>query len=186
MFFISVHLFVFINCVLISVRSGDLSVGWQSFIDFSSSGFEFSPRDMSALFLQSISVGSVGICAETCHSMPLCRTFDFDLLSYRCRIFQGDSDSTGSFVPSSSSQSVVGSIALSPAQFTSFGQSCSFCQDSRYLQCINATCQCQSNTYFDGVICRSQKLLGDACLNTTDCRIDLNYTCLPRQQCGRK
>lgn len=186
MFFINDHLFIFINYLFISVRSEYISVGWQTFIDFSGSGYEFSPKDMVALFLESISVNSTGLCAEKCHSMPLCRTFDFDPISCRCRIFQGDSDSTGSIISSFSSQSVVGSIAFNPAQFISYRQSCSFCQGSRYLQCINKTCQCQSNTYFDGSICRSQKLLGGTCINTTDCRIDRNYSCLPRQQCGRK
>ncbi|CAF1196847.1 unnamed protein product [Adineta steineri] len=170
--------------MLISIETQHIPTGWQSFVDFSSSGVEFSPKDINAIFLQEMRVDSTYNCARTCHLMALCRTFDFDIASNRCRIFQGDSATTGSIIPSSSLHSIIGSIALEPIQFTSYGQPCSLCQDSRYLQCINSTCQCQPNTYFDGSICRSQKLLGDVCINETDCRIDRNYTCLPRLQCG--
>jgi hypothetical protein len=186
MFYINHHLFLFISYILAFTESQDISSGWQSFIDFSSSGFEFYPKDMEALFLQEINADSILICAKTCHSMALCRTFDFDSVSHRCRIFQGDLATTGSIIPSSLPDSIVGSVALDPAPYSSYDQPCSFCQGSRYLQCINSTCQCQPNTYFDGSVCRSQQLLGGVCINETDCRIDRNYTCLPRLQCGRK
>ncbi|CAF0901428.1 unnamed protein product [Adineta steineri] len=178
------HLHIFLIYISISLSSEDISSGWQSFIHFSSSGFEFSPIDMEALFLQQTTADSLEICSQMCHTTVLCRTFDFDIVSHRCRIFQGDLDTTGSIISSSLSQSVVGSIELDSTQFDSYGKSCLFCQGSRYLKCINSSCQCQSNTYFDGSICRSQKLLGSQCINETDCRTDLNYTCLPRLQCG--
>ena len=92
----------------------------------------------------------------------------------------------GSIIASSSSQSRVGSIKVRSEQFIYRGQPCSFCQGSRYLTCMNNTCQCPAHTFFDGTLCQSQKLLGADCNNNTECRLDQNYTCLPRQQCGRK
>jgi hypothetical protein len=92
----------------------------------------------------------------------------------------------GSIITSSSSLSRVGTIDLYPEQFTDHGQPCSFCQESRYLTCINSTCQCLTHTFFDGSICQSQKLLGANCTNNIECRLDLNYTCLSNQQCGGK
>jgi len=92
----------------------------------------------------------------------------------------------GSIIASSSSLSVVRSVELFSEQFSSKGLPCSYCLYSRYLTCINSTCQCPSGTHFDGSICHSQNLLGGQCINEMDCRIDLNFTCLPRQQCGRK
>ena len=92
----------------------------------------------------------------------------------------------GSIIVSSFNKSRVGSIKLNSNHFTNRGQSCSLCQGSRYLTCINGTCQCPTHTYFDGSICQSQKLIGGNCNNSMECRTDLNYTCLPRMQCGRK
>jgi hypothetical protein len=129
---------------------------------------------------------SVSSCAQLCHSTAPCRIFDLDDQSHRCRIFEGNIATMGSIVASSSSQSYVGSIQLNADQFVYHGQPCSSCPGSRYLTCVNSTCQCQPHTYFDGSICQSQTLLGSGCSNNTECRSDLNYTCLPRQQCGRK
>ena len=63
-------------------------------------------------------------------------------------------------------------------------QPCSASRDNRYLQCLNNTCQCPWQTYFDGSICHSEKLLDDDRLNTTECRSDLNYVCLSHLQYG--
>jgi hypothetical protein len=163
-----------------------ISLGWQSAMVFSDSGFEFSPIDTQALLVYEGTANSKLACAQNCHSNVLCRIFDFDDQSGRCRIFEGDVVTMGSIVASSSCQSYVGYVELNPEQFTYQGQPCSFCEGSRYLTCINSTCQCQPHTFFDGSICRSQKLLGTGCINGTECRMDLNFTCLPRQQCGRK
>ncbi|CAF3674483.1 unnamed protein product, partial [Adineta steineri] len=131
-----------------------------------------------------INTKSLFSCAQTCHSNGNCRIFDFDDQSLLCRLFQGNIITMGSIVPSSSSQSRVGSRKYNAEQFINHGQSCSLCEGSRYMRCINNTCHCEIHTYFDGTICQSQKLLGDVCMNSTECRSDLNYTCLPRQQCG--
>jgi hypothetical protein len=160
--------------------------GWQSLTKLSSNGFEFSPVDEQALLLSNITGNSIFSCTRLCHSTETCRIFDFNAQSLRCRLFEGNIATMGSIVASSSSQSYVGSIQINADQFVYHGQPCSSCLRSRYLTCLNNTCQCQSHTYFDGSICQSQKLLGDGCSNSTECRSDLNYTCLPRQQCGRK
>ncbi|CAF1221759.1 unnamed protein product [Adineta steineri] len=161
-----------------------IPLDWQSSMNLSSPGFQFSPINYQALFLSQINTKSLFSCAQTCHSNGNCRIFDFNDQSLLCRLFQGNIITMGSIVPSSSPQSRVGSRKYNVEQFLNHGQSCSLCEGSRYMRCINNTCQCEMNTYFDGLICQSQKLLGDVCMNSTECRHDLNYTCLPREQCG--
>ncbi|CAF0747868.1 unnamed protein product [Adineta steineri] len=160
------------------------SLGWQSSINLSPLGFQFLPINYQALFLSQINTESFISCAQACHSNSNCRIFDFDDQSLLCRLFEGNIITMGSLVASSSAQSRVGSKIYYAEQFNNLGQSCSLCEGSRYMRCINNTCQCEIHTYFDGLTCQSQKLLGDACMNSTECRTDLNYTCLPRQQCG--
>ncbi|CAF1075662.1 unnamed protein product [Adineta steineri] len=161
-----------------------IPLDWQSSMNISSPGFQFSPVNYQALFLSQINTKSFFSCAQTCHSNGNCRIFDFNDQSLLCRLFQGNIITMGSIVASSSPQSRVGSKKYNAEQFLNHGQSCPLCEGSRYMRCINNTCQCEINTYFDGLICQSQKLLGDVCVNSTECRYDLNYTCLPRQQCG--
>ncbi|CAF1141405.1 unnamed protein product, partial [Adineta steineri] len=60
----------------------------------------------------------------------------------------------GSIVASSSAQSRVGSKKYYTEQFINLDQSCSLCEGSRYMRCINNTCQCEIHTYFDGSICQ--------------------------------
>jgi hypothetical protein len=189
MIVLSLHfrVLIFTWCILIPTHLQSISIGWQSLTAFSSLGFEFSPIDEEALFILESNVDSIIACALTCHSTAQCRIFDFDDQSHRCRIFEGDIATMGSVVTSSLfARSIVGSIELHPEFFANHGQPCSYCQGSRYLTCINATCQCQSHTFFDGSMCQSQQLMGAECNDSTECRNDQNYTCLPRQQCGRE
>ena len=172
--------------VFAPLQPQSISLGWQSLMVWSDSGFEFSPVDIQALLVSESTADSKVTCAQSCHSNTFCRVFDFDEQSDRCRIFQGDVVTMGSIAASSSFHSSVGYIELYSEQFAYQGQPCFLCEGSRYLTCINSICQCQPQTFFDGSICRSQKLLGSACINATECRMDLNYTCLPRQQCGRE
>jgi hypothetical protein len=172
--------------VLVPSQPQSISLGWQSAIVFSDSRFEFSPIDEQALLVYEGIADSKLSCAQNCHSNALCRIFDFDAQSGRCRIFEGDVATMGSIVVSSFSQSYVGYVELNPDQFAYHGHPCCLCDGSRYLTCINSTCQCQPHTFFDGSMCRSQKLLGTECITGTECRMDLNFTCLPRQQCGCK
>jgi hypothetical protein len=186
MFNLRFSILIFIGCTPILSESQSISIGWQSLTNLSSNGFQFAPVDQQALLLSITTTNSILSCTRLCHSTIQCRIFDFDSQSSRCRLFEGNMTTMGSIVVSSSSQSRVGSINLLPAQFVNHGQGCSFCQGSRYLTCMNGSCQCPIHTYFDGSICESQKLLGGICGNNTECRSDLNYTCLSRQQCGRK
>ena len=179
-----------ITIVLVTLLTPPLVQGipwfWQSFTVISPSGCAFAPLDYSALFLTQSFVPSLLSCTRQCHSHSLCRLFDYDSLSTRCRLFQGDLTTMGQLIPSASSSSRVGSLRLSSDQFVNIGQPCSMCVGSRYLSCRNGTCQCPSNTFYDGSICQAQRLMGQSCQNASECRPDLNQTCLPRQQCGRK
>jgi hypothetical protein len=177
---------ILIGCILTPLPTQSIPDGWQSSTNLSSNGFEFSPVDQQALLLASTTANSIFSCTQQCHTMTQCRIFDFDGQSNRCRLLEGNIATMGSIVVSASSQSRVGSIKLRSEQFVNLGQPCSSCLGSRYLTCANNTCQCPAHTYFDGSICQSQKLLGDDCGNNTECRNDLNYTCLPRMQCGCK
>jgi hypothetical protein len=173
-------------CNLATIKAQSSSIGWQSFLDMSSLGMEFSPNDEPALLLSDNMIDSIGDCSKTCHTNSFCRIFEFDGQTNRCRLFEGDAGTMGSIISSSSPLSIVGLIQLFPEQFVDQGLPCSFCSLSRYLTCISSTCRCPSRTYFDGSICRSQNIVGGQCINETDCRLDLNLTCLPRNQCGRK
>ena len=163
-----------------------IPIDWQSSMNISSPGFLFSPTNFNALFLLSNTVPSLLYCARLCHSNYQCRIFDYDPQSRQCRLFQGDIATMGSLTMSPSLQSRVGSMKIDASQFLSFGQACSSCVGSRYLRCVNSTCQCPMNTFFDGSICQSQKLIGGQCVNSNECRSDLNHTCLTRMQCGRE
>jgi hypothetical protein len=88
-----------------------------------------------------------------------------------------------------------GSIALSTPHscivrpieiFKAYGQPCSACSDNRYLACVNRSCHCLPHTYWTGFKCAPQLLLGAHCTEASQCRTDLNYTCLQFFQCGRK
>ncbi|UJR34289.1 hypothetical protein I4U23_021693 [Adineta vaga] len=178
------NFFLLIPYMLMPTQVKSISFDWQSSTNLSDIGYQFSPVNYQALVLIELTSKSLFSCTRTCHSTSRCRIFDYDGQAQYCRLFEGDIATMGSFINSASPQSRVGSLKIHQQQFINRGQPCSFCQGSRYLRCLNNTCQCQINTYFDGSICQSQKLLGAICYNTTECRQDLNYTCLARQQCG--
>jgi hypothetical protein len=180
------RLLILIWYILIPVQLQSIPVDWQSSANVSGSGFEFSPVDQSSLFLFEVTAKSIISCTATCQSATGCRIFDYDNQSHRCRMFQGDIATMGSIVASSSSQSRVGTIKLLPEYFVNWGQPCSYCLGSHFLVCINNSCRCPPDTFFNGSSCQSQKLLGADCNNSAECRTDLNYTCLPHMQCGRK
>lgn len=158
---------------------------WQSNIGLCSTGLEFFPFDQQALLLTE-NTKSTLMCAKQCLTIRNCRTFNFDNQTKSCRLYEGDIDSTGSIGASLSAQSICGSLRLDVKYFLHYGQYCTYCEDSRYLTCINSSCQCSSRTYFDGTICRSQKLNGSGCSGHIECRHDLNLTCLSNMQCGCK
>jgi hypothetical protein len=77
-------------------------------------------------------------------------------------------------------------MKLLAEDFLDYGRSCSYCEESRYLTCMNSSCQCQLHTYFDGSICRTQKLNGSGSTSDIECRNDLNLTCLSNMKYGCK
>lgn len=176
---------VFVSFAFIMQQAQCISWYWQSSTTVSTSGLGFSPFDHEALFLSEMNVTSILSCTRRCHSQRQCRIFDYDSQSTRCRLFQGDAVTMGQLVFSTPS-SRVGTIRITSDQFINIGQPCSMCVDNRYVICTNGTCQCPVNTMFDGSICRAQKVSGQSCQNGSECRSDLNYTCLYNLQCGGK
>lgn len=155
----------------------------QLYIDFSDEGLEFSPFDPLALVFET-TTNTILACANTCNTMAQCRTMNYNPDTAECRLYKGDMDSTGLVVPSTSPRSTCASVILAAEDFLAYGQACSYCQDSRYLRCLNFTCQCQLHHYFDGRICRSQKFNGSACTDDIQCRNDMGLICLSYIQCG--
>lgn len=140
-------------------------------------GTQFVPKNSIQLLTQ-MTTSSRLKCAIACHNKIACRTFDYDSISFRCRLFEGDL-TTGSVNSSSSStNSTVMTIAYSSDLYTSHNQECQQCIDSRYEQCINNICQCPSHTFWNGSQCLLQLFLNQTCSNEQGCRKDLNLTCL--------
>lgn len=158
----------------------------ESLVTLNETGTEFAPIDEDALLLGIYTFSTNTKCIYACHSNCFCRIFDYDSVSYRCRLFEGDLQTTGFIINSNSSTSLVGQIVLSPMLFAAYGQPCSACFNSRYLTCVNGTCDCLQHTYWTGSMCASQNLRGGQCSSSSQCRADLNYTCLQFFQCGRK
>ncbi|CAF1405456.1 unnamed protein product [Adineta ricciae] len=175
---------MFIWFILAAIHTQLTADEYQSFFNLSDLGQQFSAVNQQALLLSNINANSISTCRQACHANIYCRIYDYDGLTKQCRLFEGDVSTMGIISASASPLSTVGQIQLNKGLFASSGLSCSFCANSRYLTCVNSTCQCLGRTYFDGSMCCSQKLLGTQCISETDCRNDLNLTCLPRKQCG--
>ena len=156
----------------------------QSYWIVSDRGWEFAPSDANTLLLYETTASSIISCSLKCHMSTNCRVFNFNIQTEYCRLYEGDADTTGQIVASVSPQSTYGFIQLMSQDFASYGHSCSSCEDNRLLRCMDSICQCQAHTYFDGSICRSQKLNGSACTNYIQCRNDLNLTCQSNMQCS--
>ena len=159
---------------------------WNSVFDFSSQGVQYSPFDERSLLID-ISSNSLISCTHQCVTIPRCRTMNFNGQTKDCRLYEGDSGTTGLII-SSVSPTVYGSLVLKPKNYLNYGLSCSFCRKDRYLTCTNnSTCQCHIHEYFDGSVCRSQKYNGSSCVTNVECRQDLNLTCSnSTMQCERK
>ncbi|CAF0826048.1 unnamed protein product [Adineta steineri] len=167
---------------LIILLDGGSNIDQFNF-DICTAGLEFSPFDERILLFET-NTDSLIRCAVQCDMTTRCRTFNFDRQTKDCYLYEGDIDSTGLVVTSLSPPSVCGWIKLDMSNFANYGSPCSTCEDSRYLTCINATCQCQPHTFFNGSMCLSQKLNGTGCTSDNQCRNDLNLTCLSNVQCG--
>jgi hypothetical protein len=151
---------------------------FESYAEISSFGFEFQPRTTSQL-LANTNTASRLRCSALCNQLLSCRTFDYDSVSGRCRLFEGDA-TTGSSIPSSSATSVVGTVRIAPSLYLStHNQPCSACDQTRYEMCSTGTncCQCPLHTYWNGAICALSLFENDTCTQTDACRSDLNLTC---------
>ena len=121
-------------------------------------------------------------CALACHERVACRTLDYDPISHRCRLYEGDL-TTGSLTASNLSSSIVMSMILAPNVYAAtHNQPCQACVDSRYEQCSGGTCQCPPRTYWNGSRCLCQLFLNQACTRSDSCRKDLSLTCMPCYQ----
>ena len=158
----------------------------QSYIRIGNSGTEFFSNDDGMFLLDTMLLSSYRECLYTCHQNQLCRVFDYDSLSHRCRLFEGDLTTTGLIGLSNSFTSLASQIELIPMLFSAYACPCSDCSESRYLRCVNSTCSCREHTYWTGSICASQTLYAKKCTNSDQCRSSLNLTCLQFFQCGRK
>ena len=151
----------------------------QSHVAMSSSGYEFQPRSLVQL-LQQTSVATRLRCSSACNQHFPCRAFDFDSVSSRCRLFEGDL-TTGSITASASTTSSVGIVTVSTAMFSqTHNKSCPACQDSRYETCspIKNRCQCGPRMFWNGSMCSLQRFTNDSCSQLDACRIDLNLVCM--------
>jgi hypothetical protein len=156
---------------------------FESSIHLTQFGNGFQPMNSIELIDISSNTQSILRCAMKCNQNRQCRTFDYDQLLLVCRLFEGEF-STGTILSNSIlSASRIGAILYNTTatQFYSlYNQKCEYCDAgvNRYLQCINNTCQCPSNTYWDGKVCFNQLYYGSNCNCTSSCcRQDLNLTC---------
>jgi hypothetical protein len=151
-------------------------------------GMEFSPTDQtrSESLISQHQTSSPIQCAQACMNLsPRCRLFEFDSAANDCRLMEEDLD-TGQIVPSATSDRTVGTMVFEAQSYLNYGQPCSHCLGNRLLRCVSGTCQCSSNAFFDGTLCRLKRYTGAACTTPLQCRTDLNLTCLRFLQCGRK
>jgi hypothetical protein len=163
---------------LLVVMALPINTMYQSTITLTSVGLEFQPRNNIQLILTK-TIQTQILCSIACNELLSCRTLDYDLVSKRCRLFEGDS-SKGSIISSSSSSSVVGIVSISSTLYSSaHNQSCQSCEQTRYEICSanTSTCQCPSHTYWNGLVCALQLSENDTCQQLDACRSDLNLTC---------
>jgi hypothetical protein len=138
----------------------------------------FQPR-MTIQLLSMTTCQTTAQCAAACNQVQPCRTFDYDLSSKQCRLFEGD-PTTGFTALSSTAMSIVGTVRIFSSLFTSaHNQPCVMCEKSRNEICsVNTSrCQCPTHTYWDGLICALQLFENDTCTQIDACRSDLNLTC---------
>ena len=180
-------------CILATTHLIHSQHTFTATIILSDPGRQFVPVLMSAQLISTTLTNTVKICIILCNNNILCRIFDYGVsVPKQCRLFEGDVNTLGQIVSSSSPQSLAGVIQFTPDLFAEYGTPCaSSCSQSRYLQCgSNSRCQCMLHTYWDTStsMCLPQSpILGASCQQSKSmCRGDFNYTCLQFNQCGRK
>lgn len=187
----SIIIFLFYWLLIFIIKSTYSQSIYQSLFTLSSPGHRFSPANIPAQFISAILVDSCRLCAAECDKNVLCRVFDYGAMqSNQCLLFEGNTETLGSIIPSGMPDSVVGTIQLTPSLFSGHGQACSsVCTESRYLLCSdNSVCGCMPHTYWDPSVgmCLAQMTIAGAPCDTSImnvCRPDLNLTCSPIDQC---
>ncbi len=154
----------------------------KSVSDISGMGMDFVPADSSLPPILTCTTKNILYCSLECNERVDCRTFDYDIDSQQCRLW--DCDTTTGSINSSSTKprSSVGTIRLSSSIYANMNnQSCDKCAQSRYETCDanTNTCQCPLKTFWNGSICSAQLLRNQICSQVNTCRSDLNLTCEP-------
>jgi hypothetical protein len=166
--------------ILLVILVSPINSMYQSQMTLSSTGLEFNPENSNQLISQT-TTQSRTLCAMACNQLLSCRTLDYDSVSKRCRLFQGDS-STGSIISSASPTSVVATVRISAILYSSVhNQPCQACQYDRYEICSTntSTCQCPTHSYWTGTVCALQLFENATCSRWNSCRKDFNLTCTP-------
>ncbi|CAF4459491.1 unnamed protein product [Rotaria socialis] len=154
---------------------------FQSRIYLTAFGTAFQPRSPIEILSSSSQIQSLFRCAMQCNQNRQCRTFDYNYLPLVCRLFEGEL-STGNILYNITSSSRIGAILydVTIQSYSSYGQTCEQCGMgiNRYLQCINDTCQCPPDTFWNGQMCLNQLYNGSNCnYSLPSCRQDLNLSC---------
>jgi hypothetical protein len=154
----------------------------QSHIVLSDIGYYFVP-EQTVEWRNDMYVSSLQECILQCNQDPLCCTLDYNTESNWCRLFEVE-PSPGQITYDSSYLSQAGYVDLFPDLYLAFNQTCDQCAQERYLFCIEDSCQCSWNSFWDGSICRKQKYAGSLCANNRECRTaDYNLTCVLGNVC---
>ena len=180
----SKHCLLIIILVIYSSLYQEQSATFQSLIDLTPFGTAFQARHQIELLGTFSNMRSLAVCSMQCHQDRRCRTFDYDESSRICRLFEGEF-STGTVITNSTlSSSRIGAIRYDTAHtvqsYSLHNKACNQCSagTNRYLQCLNNTCQCPTNTYWNGQRCLNQLFNGSNCSYIwSSCREDLNLTC---------
>lgn len=148
-------------------------------------GHRFEPANSVEFLSIFTNVRSTISCAMMCYRNNLCRTFNFDLISKACRLFEGSLD-TGSLLPNFPS-TVVGWINIDPSMFTSYNATSSRCVNNRFLDStsVSGRCECPTHTFWNGSMCLNERYAGASCSGTKWCRTELWLNCISSMCVGK-
>jgi hypothetical protein len=148
----------------------------QSHIFISDFGYYFKPIQIGE-WLNDMFVSSLEECIHQCNQDPLCRTFDYNVQPNWCRLFEVE-PSPEQIIHDLSLISQLGYVQLFSDLYSAFNQTCERCIYERYLICIDDSCQCPWNTFWNGLICQKQKYAGSFCISNNECWTNIyNLTC---------
>ena len=130
--------------------SASIEFIFQSRMVLSESGKAYSPINTQGQLIYIRRTSTLTRCAMSCNRDARCRVFDYQALALEeCRLFEGDTVTMGTLVPSPSPKSLVGLVQFTGHLFIQHGLPCTLaCFESRYLVCDGVgTCQCVEHTY---------------------------------------